>query len=102
MGYIARAQKELKKDDLDVTYHLANAPGETHDGTVKEIHLTAEVRGEEGNTVMVNVAIDKNDLAELSQGAGVSTRVFCGKRAVGFVWFHDVIEFVQSRILFRL
>jgi multidrug efflux pump subunit AcrA (membrane-fusion protein) len=102
MGYIARAQKELKKDDLDVTYHLASAPGETQEGNVKEIHLTAEVRGEEGNTVMIHVSIDKNDLTELSQGAGVSTRVYCGKRAVGFVWFHDVIEFVQSRILFRL
>ena len=77
-------------------------PANRHEGTVGDVHLAAEVRGEEGNTVMVHMAIDKNDLSELSQGAGVSTRVYCGKRAVGFVWFHDVIEFVHSKVLVRI
>jgi multidrug efflux pump subunit AcrA (membrane-fusion protein) len=102
MSYIARAQRDLKRDDLDVTYMLANDPANKHEGKIKDIHLVAEVRGEEGNTVKVNVAIDKHDLDELSQGAGVNAKVHCGKRALGFVWFHDVVEFIQSRVLFRL
>ena len=102
MSYIARAQRDLAHKDLDVTYHLANDPANHHQGKIKDVHLVAEVRGEEGNTVKVNVAIDKADLKELSQGAGVAANVHCGKRALGFVWFHDVIEFIQSRILFRL
>src|SRR5262249_33520212 len=75
MSYVARAQKDLGKQDLDVTYHLANAPSEWHEGKITETHLAAEVRGEEGNTVMIHVAIDKHDLGELSQGAGVSAKV---------------------------
>ena len=109
MGYIARAQKELKKspdhtegDDLNVSYILANDPSHRHQGTIHDVHLSAEVRGEEGNTIMVDVAIDKNDLKELNQGAGVIARVDCGRRALGFVWFHDLIEFFQSRVLFKL
>jgi len=103
MGYVARAQKEFGHDDLDVTYILANEPGEKHEGKVRDVHLIAEARGEEGNTVMVYVGINKEDLGDfLKQGAGVSARVDCGKRPIGFVWFHDLIEFVQSRILFRL
>ncbi|HEY2838929.1 MAG TPA: GAF domain-containing protein [Pirellulales bacterium] len=103
MGYVARAQKEFNRKDLDVSYYLANEPGEKHDGQVKDVHLIAESRGEEGNTVMIYVGIDKADLGDfLTQGAGVSARVDCGKRAIGFVWFHDLFEFVQSRILFRL
>jgi hypothetical protein len=26
----------------------------------------------------------------------------CGPRSLGYVWFHDLIAFVQSQILFRL
>jgi len=104
MGYIARAQKELAKKNLDTTYILANDPAHRHEGTINDVHMQAEVRGEEGNTVKLFVAIDKNDLTEeqLSQGAGVMARVYCGKRALGFVWFHDLLEFVHSRVLFLL
>lgn len=103
MGYVARAQRQFNKDDLDVSYILANDPGQKHDGRIKAVHLVAEARGDEGNTVMVYVDINKADLGDdLTQGAGVSARVDCGKRSVGFVWFHDLLEFVQSRILFRL
>lgn len=102
MGHIARAQKALGKDKLDVTYILANNPGERHKGTLAEAHLAAEASPEEGNTVKLHVAINKQDLAELNQGAGVMAKVYCGRRALGFVWLHDVLEFIQSRILFRL
>ncbi len=102
MGYIARAQKELGKKDLEVSYILHNTPSDRHQGTITDVHLSAEVRGDEGNTVLIHVSIDKNDIGELNQGAGVYANVLCGTRCVGFVWFHDVIEFIQSRILFRL
>jgi hypothetical protein len=26
----------------------------------------------------------------------------CGKRPLGYVWFHDLLAFVESQILFRL
>ncbi len=106
MGYVARAQKLQNKEELNVKYILGSKPGDRHDGHIQTdgVHLVAEVRGEEGNTVMIHVAIDKNDLGaeELKQGAGVVARVDCGRRALGFVWFHDLIEFVQSRILFKI
>ncbi len=35
-------------------------------------------------------------------GATVTAKVDCGTASVGYCWFHDVISFVQSRILFRL
>jgi multidrug efflux pump subunit AcrA (membrane-fusion protein) len=102
MGYIARAQKQLGHSDLETSYMLENDPSHKHKGTIGDVHLAAEVRGEDGNTVLVHVAIDKHDLTELNQGAGVRARIYCGKRAVGFVWFHDLIEFLHSRVLFRI
>ena len=56
--------------------------------------------------MLIKVQIDADELkAELPQlrpGAMVRARVRCGKRSVGYVWFHDAIAYVQSRILFRL
>lgn len=88
-------------DQLEVTYILATEPGTTRFGTVKEIHRGAEVRGDEGNTVLIKVAIDKNDLPDLRPGATVTAQVHCGTRSLGYVMLHDVIAFIQSRILFR-
>jgi len=88
-------------DRLPVTYILATDPSDKLQGKVKEIHINAEVRGDEGNTVLVKVAIDKRQLLHLRPGATVTANVYCGRRSIGFVWFHDLVAFVQSRILFR-
>jgi hypothetical protein len=101
MGFINDA---LAKFDgkLTVKYITATNPGVTHVGTVKEIHQTAEVRGEEGNTVLLRVAIDKNDVSDRRSGAVVTAKVNCGRAPIGYVWFHDLFSFIQSKVLFRI
>jgi multidrug efflux pump subunit AcrA (membrane-fusion protein) len=104
MGHIARAYNGLnkeKKEKLDVEYQLATSPGTTLHGNVQEIHQSAEVRGEEGNTVLIKVAVAKDDLDDPRPGASVTGKIYCGRRSIGYVWFHDVFEFVESRIIFR-
>lgn len=100
MGHIRRAQQELGKD-LRVSFITATSPGETLEGRVLEIHDAAEVRGDEGNTVMVRVAIDKSLLDGPLPGAEVTANVYCGRRPLGYVWLHDAWAFLQSRVFFR-
>ena len=106
LGHINRAALVAKQAgrDLTVDYILATDPGTRHYGLVKEIHEQAEVRGEAGNTVLVRVTIDpeRHEKEELGAGATVTARIACGKRPLGYVWFHDVLAFIQSQILFRL
>ncbi len=106
LGHVNRAatQARQKERELKVDYVLATDPGTRHYGFVKEIHEQAEVRGEAGNTVMVRITIDpsNHDREELGAGATVTARINCGKRSLGYVWFHDVLAFIQSQILFRL
>jgi hypothetical protein len=102
MGHITKAQHEYG-NDLKVTYHLATEPGSDYEGHVVQIHESAEVRGEEGNTVLVKVAIDKQKHVDLLRpGANVKARVYCGGSSVGYWLFHDAIDFVESRILFPM
>lgn len=102
MGHITKAQHELG-EDLKVTYHLATEPSNNYEGKIEKIHEAAEVRGEEGNTVLVKVAIDKHMHEELLRpGANVKARVYCGRASVGYWLFHDAIDFVESRVLFPM
>ena len=103
MGYINDARKELG-DPLQVEYRTWRpSPGVSHHGTVKEIERTAEVRGEEGNTVLVRVAIDKNDVPTIcAPGPTVTAKVYCGREPIGYVWLHDLISFIQLKVLFRI
>jgi len=109
MGVIERArQKARKKDpgaDLEVEFILEADPNTTHLGKVKDIASSAEVHGEEGNTVMIKVEITDEVKALLPQGLrpgeSVSAKILCGRRPIGYVLFHDLIAFVQSKIVFR-
>ena len=106
LGHVNRAAAEARQAgrELQVDYILATDPGTRHHGTVKEIHEQAEVRGEQGNTVLVRVTIDpeRHEKEELGAGASVTARIACGKRPLGYVWFHDLLSFIQTQVLFRL
>jgi multidrug efflux pump subunit AcrA (membrane-fusion protein) len=99
MGHIAKAQHQIG-DALPVTYILATEPGSQREGTVKEVHLSAEVREEEGSSVLMKVKIDKDELGALRPGMNVTAKVYCGRRSIGYVWFHDLFAFIQSRVIF--
>jgi len=105
-GYVARAWQhaQAEKKPLEVEYILATGPGRRLKGTVKQVDTIAEVRGDEGNTVLATVAIDRNEIdpAELRPGAGVTAKVECGRRMLGFVWFHELIDTVRAKVLFWL
>ncbi len=99
MGHVGLAQRDLQPE-LKVTYILATDPGTTREGQVREVHRAAEVRGEDGNSVLIRVSIDKQELAQadlLRPGASVTAKVFCGRRSVGFVWFHDLFAWCQKQ-----
>ena len=61
-----------------------------------------EVRGEEGNTVLIRVAINKEDVPKRRNGAVVTAKVYCGRAPIGYVWFHDLVSFWQSKVWFRI
>ena len=114
MGHIVAHWQKLQAKDpnakLDVEFVLATHTGEPITGRVEKVDTSAEVHGEDGNTVRMRVSFPQEALKELVKdpstelkvGADVKAKVLCGQRAIGYVWFSDLFEFVQSRILFRL
>jgi multidrug efflux pump subunit AcrA (membrane-fusion protein) len=135
VGHIVRRLQDLQRENpdaaLDVTFMLATNTGAELRGRVTHIDSSAEVLGEAGNCVRMEVAFPQEELLvlmpgatdesiaalkadpaaaaeaieaikmNLKVGAGVKAKIHCGRRAIGYVWFHELWEFIQSRILFR-
>jgi hypothetical protein len=104
-GHIAEARAKTK-GKLPVTFFLATNPAEQMQGEVEIEELSAEVRGETGNTVLVRVSFDQDKLhkvvAKPKIGASATAKIHCGQRAIGYVWFHDLVDFIRAKVLFRI
>jgi multidrug efflux pump subunit AcrA (membrane-fusion protein) len=101
MGHLIRAQRQLG-EQLAVTYILATDPDRKQLGVLNEVHASAEVDPEDGNTVKLLVKIDKEQLGELRPGTEVTARVHCGRRPLGYVLFHEALAWFHKQVLFRL
>lgn len=101
IGHLLRAQQE-QGAALRVHYRLAADPDYDRTAQVNEVHYAAEVRDEEGNTVLVRTVLDDANLPPLRPGAEAAAKVYCGSRALGYVWLHDAVDFVRTKVLFRL
>ena len=99
-GHLMDAQKEFG-DDLVVSYILATEPHKTRYGKIKKIAKSTRLDEKNGLSLLVTVEINKLDIPKLHPGAEVTGRIHVGKRSIGYIWLHDIGEFVQSRILFR-
>jgi multidrug efflux pump subunit AcrA (membrane-fusion protein) len=95
------AARQAAGGPLPVRYVAANNPGTALIGSLAEVHRRAEARPGEGNTVLLTVNIDRQQVSELRPGAEVTARVQCGRRSLGYVWLHDVWAFLQRKVFFR-
>jgi multidrug efflux pump subunit AcrA (membrane-fusion protein) len=107
-GHVRRARADTQTQQRypgagdRVSYVLATDPGVKRGGTVREVKATTEVRQDEGNIVKVRVDIDRSQIGDPHPGATVTGQVFCGRRALGYVWFHEAWEWLQIHIFFYL
>ena len=101
IGYVNDARRELKPE-LDVSFVLATDPKTTWTGKVTDVAKDTRSFGESGPTVLVTVEIDRSSIPEnqLRPGATVIPHIHTGQRPIGFVWFHELIHTVRTKLLF--
>src|SRR5690606_22104635 len=104
--FVAEAWKEAqeKGESLPVTFILIGVPDTTFHGTVELVETTAEARGDKGNSVLIRVKLSPDELQSLRDklggdpkvGAEAIAKITCGKAAPGYVYLHDLFDFVQA------
>lgn len=93
-------QARQAKPDLAVDFTLAAEPGTVYRGQIHNVSLSTETEGSGQGYVRVQVRFDRGQMAQLRPGATVIPRIHCGKRSLGYVWLHDLIDAVRTRVLF--
>ncbi|MBC8291423.1 MAG: HlyD family efflux transporter periplasmic adaptor subunit [Planctomycetes bacterium] len=101
IGYVNDAARELQPD-LDVSFVTAVSPEKTWSGKVRSIRRATTSTRDEGPIVLVTVDVDRSSIpAELLRpGATVIPHIHCGTRPIGFVWFHELIHAIRTKLLF--
>jgi multidrug efflux pump subunit AcrA (membrane-fusion protein) len=82
---------------LDVTYRMVTRPGVTLQGTIERIGLRSETAGSDEAYVLATVDVQRETIPELIPGANVKALINCGRRSVGYVWFHDLLDTIRAR-----
>lgn len=98
-GYVRRAQKKLKPD-LDVDFLLASDPSVTYHGTIRDVSEATNLDDQLGISVLVTVAIKDGQIPNPYAGTTAIPRIRCGRQSIGYVWLHDLIDAIRTRLLF--
>ncbi len=100
-GHVQRA-RNANDGPLQVDFRPLADPSSQYVGRLIDLDGAAQVRGEHGNTVKATVAIEVEQLTSVKPGAEVRTKIHCGRRTLGYVWLHDVADFLRANVWFRL
>jgi multidrug efflux pump subunit AcrA (membrane-fusion protein) len=92
--------KDEQQGILEVTYILKTDPETVYRGYVERIGMTTVSDQRQQAHVQAVVRVDRDQIRWLRSGASVVARIHCGRRPVGYVWLHDLIDAVRTWILF--
>jgi hypothetical protein len=100
--YRADYKQRHPEKDLEVSYVLAMLSNTTCYATVKHVERITQMHDEEGHTVRILADLDeaRNPIINKRPGAAATGKVLCGRRAIGYCWFHEALEWLQANIFF--
>ncbi len=99
MLHLAQARRD-SDGPLDVSFALATNPAQVLWGKLDRVGGRTEITETDGAVVLATAGIDGEKVPARGPGAGVVARIHCGRRAVGYVWLHDLIDAVRTWFLF--
>ncbi|MEM7479033.1 MAG: biotin/lipoyl-binding protein [Planctomycetota bacterium] len=102
MRHLDDAIKANNDEPLPVKFILKSDPSVEHTGTLSKeaIHNRAMLHKEDGTVVKIRVKPDSMAKINARPGLKVTADVTCGERSAAYVWFHEVIEWIQANVLF--
>jgi multidrug efflux pump subunit AcrA (membrane-fusion protein) len=98
IGYVLAAQEHTRAA-LGVTFVLATDPGTTYRGKIARVAMATATNEQLQSTVRVSVDIDARQIVQLRPNATAVARIECGRKPLGYVWLHDLIEVIRMRLM---
>ncbi|MCA9147827.1 MAG: HlyD family efflux transporter periplasmic adaptor subunit [Planctomycetales bacterium] len=104
-GAIRQARQRQLADakaqgQLAVAFVLGTDPRRIHRGQVSSISDAAQPNETRDTELQVTAAIDDPTLRTAAHvSAEVRATIACGQAPLGYVWFHEIVDYVYSRII---
>jgi multidrug efflux pump subunit AcrA (membrane-fusion protein) len=103
IGYITKAM-QAQSEPLDVEFRLGTNPNIVLTGKLVSVSNRA-VPSQAGHTeykaiVNANGEQFRQLRDELRTGAGVTAKIHCGTRSLGFVWFYQILDWLRTHVFF--
>lgn len=98
IGSILDARKTLPSE-LKVSFLISTESGVHYQGILDRVATAVESRPD-GSYVLATVLVDREQIPRLRPGAVVVAKIHCGRRSLGYVWFHGLWNAVRMRLLF--
>jgi len=99
VAHVLAAQQQLG-ENLEVSYVLATEPALRRRGTLGPLAARTEVTEAEGAFVLAHVQLDRDEIGEPIPGTTATAWIHCGRRSIGYVWLHDVVDAIRSWLFF--
>ena len=103
IGHVIEAQQTTDKP-LAVSYRLAGDVRTAYAGHVVDVAaappLDADGLRDEPAPIEVRIAVDDAAPAAARSGMAATVRIDCGRRSLGYVWFHDAVATVYRWLTF--
>ena len=102
VGHVLQAYASLRgAERLRVEYLLETSPGRSYHGEVAGIADSTHVNAQGLPVVLVEADLPSTDFPAQRPGATVHARIACGRRSLGYVWFHRLYEAIRMAIAYR-
>jgi len=100
IGYVTKALADNAGEPLDVDFIVGTNANQKVTGKLKRIADRAESSDTGMPEFRALVDVDIAQLSGARPGAGVTAKIKCGQHKLGFVWFHQIYDFLRTKVFF--
>jgi multidrug efflux pump subunit AcrA (membrane-fusion protein) len=99
VGHLLAAQRR-GRSALPVSFLLATDPAVTHEGEIERVALATDIAGDDSPGALTVVRLAKEPPSDARAGISVTARIHCGRKPIGYVWLHDLIDAIRTQVFF--
>ena len=85
---------------VPVRFLFRMSPRTTYSAKLAEVHLATDLDQEGELSTLAIVTLDPKGMPDLRPGSTVIAKIDCGRCSLGYVWLRELLEFLQTRVLF--
>lgn len=99
--HVLAAQAAAKDSNgLPVRFLFRMSPKATYFAKLDTVNLATDLDQAGELSTFAKVTLNPKEIPDLRPGSSVIAKLDCGRRSLGYVWLRELLEFLQTRVLF--